>query len=188
MDKFVAIDYVRDPYHSRVNVMVVPVRPQLSELEEAVIRIVPAEMDEVHVSEPSLSWTPPAQIGLLQQQQQQQEDNKQQQHKNQTYQQQDQQQQNAAETERQQQQQQQNARTRQKQQQNEQDAQTHQDQKHQEGTRGWTIDRASSLGHRSSVRRISRDYGRRVLKVLTQRNQRGRLLRLREQLLRQGLA
>ncbi len=156
-DKFVAADYTRGVPADAIEVVAVLVKPRLSELEAAMVRAVPAEIDEVNLKEPLLSWTPVAQAGLQfgpfgggqgsplfqnvveqktqQQVQQQQEDKQiqqqqqQQQQENRTQQQQQQQQQDRNQTVQQQAQQQQDANQgQQQQQQQQQDAQTHQDQ------------------------------------------------------------
>jgi hypothetical protein len=153
-NNFVAFDYVRDSAHPEVEVLVVLVAPRLSELEQAILRAVPNQIDEVYVKGPSLSWTPVVQAGLVspfgeregsplfqriverntqQQVQQQQEDTQRQQQQQQQQQadrqaqQQQQQQQDLNQNQQQQQQQQQDvARTQQQQQQQQQDAQTQQ--------------------------------------------------------------
>jgi hypothetical protein len=159
-DKFAAVDYARDAEAAPPTVLVVLVKPQLSELEEAVVRAVPSDISEVHVKEPSLSWTPAARAGLhapfgtdvgsplfqkevrhgtRQQVQQQQEDKQNQQQQQQQQQddkqkqQQQQQQQDLNQGYQQQQQQQQDAgQGNQQQQQQQQDAQTQQDQQQNE--------------------------------------------------------
>jgi hypothetical protein len=120
--KFTVTDFVKDAKRPPLEATIVLVTPRLTDVEQAVLRQAPPDLDEVYVQGPLLSWTPVAAAGLHQrfgdfgsplfQQQNQQID---------TLQQQIQQQQNDKHNQQQQQQQQQADHQQQQQQQQQQD-------------------------------------------------------------------
>jgi outer membrane biosynthesis protein TonB len=120
--KFTVTDFVKDAKRPPLEATIVLVKPRLTDVEQAVLRQAPPDLDEVYVQGPLLSWTPVAAAGLHQrfgdfgsplfQQQYQQTD---------TTQQQQQQQQNDKQVQQQQQQQVQADNKQQQQQQQQQD-------------------------------------------------------------------